>query len=189
MTRLKFPAHHRSPHLLTDMVAGWHGVSVEDLAGRDPLPRLNVARQDLVLILTEFTGLTQDQIGLALGERGPSTISSLYRSAVAAAESNQETRLRLHSLRGAAMALPGDMETRPAADQSAIAIARENIAPVTRPVNAFERMSTSVVAAVEILRTGDLSDADARHAAFCVLTRPRTAPPPITNVIPMKGTA
>lgn len=189
MTRLKFPEHHRSPHLLTQLVAAWHGVSIEDLASRDPMPRLVAARQDLIVILTEFTGLTQDQIGVALGDRGASAISSLYRAALAAIEANHETRLRLHSLRGAAMALPGDIEMLPAPDQSASEIARQNIAPVTRPITAFERMSTSVVAAVEILRTNDLSDADARHAAFCVLTRPRTAPPPVTNVIPMKGTA
>ncbi|OJY36340.1 MAG: hypothetical protein BGP11_08315 [Rhodobacterales bacterium 65-51] len=188
MTRLKFPAHYRSPHQLTDLVAGWHGISAEDLAGRDPMPRLTAARQDLILILSEFTGLTQDQIGVALGERGASTISSMYRNALAAVEGNHETRLRMHGLRGAAMALPGEVEQMPADDLSASAIARDNIAPVNRPVTAFERMATSVVAAVEILRTSDLSDADARHAAFCVLTRPRTAPP-VTNVIPMKGTA
>lgn len=190
MIRLDFPDHHRSPHLLTNLVAGWHGISLDDLVGGIPMPRLAAARQDLVLILTEFTGLTPVQIGTALGGRSASTIGSIHRAALAAVDADIAVKMRLFAMRSAALALPDDAGFAPA-DGAASTIARRNVGSPGRPETAFERVCTSVAAAVEVLRNPDLADQEARHAAFCILTRPRASPSPapkqVATIIPIKG--
>lgn len=171
MIRLRFPAHHRSPDALASLVAGWHGVSLADLASHDPHPRLASARQDLILILTEHTGLTMAQIGVALGDRSASTIHGLHRAAMRAETMHQETRLRLVSLRGAAMALPDGVASDPSGPEAPSEIARTVIAHPRAVMPAFDRLAVGVVTAVEVLREPNLSADEARHAALCLLTR------------------
>lgn len=183
MTRLNFPAHHRSPHLLSQLVGGWHGIPLSDIASGDPHPKVAAARQDLVLILTEFTGLTPEQIGIALGGRSTAGVSAVLRDARRAETIHQETRLRLVSMRAAALALPGDIGVL-ADDSTPVAqIARSAVAHGAG--GAFERLALAVIGAVEVLREPKISDQEARHAAFCLLSRPGSTP--ATNVIPLKG--
>lgn len=171
MIRLKFPPHHRSPDALAGLVAGWHGVSLADLTSQDPHPRLAAARQDLILILTENTGLTLEQIGVALGDRSASTIHGLHRAAKRAEALHPETRLRLVSLRSAALALPGGMAAALVVPCAPSEIAHAVIAaPIQEGMPAFDRLAVGVVTAVAVLRDPNLSAEDARRAAFCLLT-------------------
>lgn len=185
MTRLDFPSHHRSPHLLSQLVAGWHGVALDAIASLAPHPRIAAARQDMVLILTEFTGLTETQIGAALGGRSQSATASILRQARRAEVIHHEVHLRLVSLRAAALALPGDNDPMPEGHAPAAQYARHAIA--NGAGGAFERLALAVISAAEVLRDSKLTHAEARHAAFCLLTRPGNAP--ASNVIPLKGNA
>lgn len=184
MIRLIFPSHHRSPHQLSQLVSGWHGIPLSDIAS-GVVGHAAAARQDLVLILTEFTGLTPEQIGIALGGRSTAGVSALLRDAKRAETIHQETRLRLVSLRAAALALPGDIGVLPDDSTTVAQIARSAVAYGAG--GAFERLALAVIGAVEVLREPKISDQEARHAAFCLLSRPGSAP--TANVIPMKGTA
>lgn len=171
MTRLEFPAHHRPPQALAELVAGWHGVSVEDLASGDAAPPVAKARQDLVLILTEFTALDLTMIGTALN-RPPTVIAYLLRSARSEAHLHEVARLRMTSLRSAALALPVEMAAPEAA--SAHDIARRAVG--SGAAGAFDRLALACIAAAQVLRDPKLSAEDARHAALCLLTRPASAP-------------
>lgn len=164
---LDFPVHHRSPHALAQLVAGWHGVSSDALASGQTAHAVATARQELVQILTEFTSLTLADIGRALN-RPPAAIAFLLRQAKSAEQLHEVTRLRLTSLRSAAIAIPAEM----AAPVSASAAEIARVAVGCQVSGAFERVALANVAAVQVLRDPNLSAEDARHAAFCLLTRP-----------------
>lgn len=168
---LDFPAHHRSPHALTQLVAGWHGVSPDALASGQTAHAVATARQELVQILTEFTPLGLPDIGKALN-RPPAAIGFLLRQAKAAEQLHEVTRLRLTSLRSAAMAIPAEMAVPVAASPAHIA----RLAVGSQVSGAFERVALANIAAVQVLRDPNLSAEDARHAAFCLLTRPGDMP-------------
>lgn len=168
---LDFPSHHRSPHALAQLVAAWHGVSLDAMASGQTSHNIATARQDLVQILTEFTPLGLPDIGKALA-RPPTAIAFLLRQAKSAEQLHQVTRLRLTGLRSAAMALP--VELAAPVKASPVEIAR--IAVGCQVPGAFERVALANVAAVQVLRDPNLSAEDARHAAFCLLTRPGDVP-------------
>lgn len=173
---LDFPSHHRSPHALAQLVAAWHGVALDALASGQTASAVATARQDLVQILTEFTPLGLPDIGKALN-RPPAAIGFLLRQAKQAENLHQLTRLRLTGLRGAAMALPAEVAVPVAASPAHIA----RLALGSQVSGAFERVALANVAAVQVLRDPNFSAEDARHAAFCLLTRPGDVPavPPV----------
>ena len=168
---LDFPSHHRSPHALAQLVASWHGVSLDALASGQTATNVAVARQELVQILTEFTPLGLPAIGRALN-RPPAAIGFLLRQAKSAEQLHQLTRNRLTCLRGAAMALPSELAAPVMASPAEIS----RIAIGCQVSGAFERVALANVAAVQVLRDPIFSAEDARHAAFCLLTRPGDVP-------------
>jgi len=179
---LNFPAHHRPPHAVAQLVAGWHGVPLDTLASGETKITVAVARQELVQILTEFTPLGLADIGVVLN-RPPTAIAYLLRLAKAAEQSNDATRLRMAALRNAVMEIPAEFgvpRTASANDVARAAIGHQ-------VPGAFERLAIANIAAVEVLRDPSLSAEDARHAAFCLLTRPTVAPVVTADIIPMEG--
>lgn len=168
---LDFPSHHRSPHALARLVSSWHGVAMDALASGQTAPDVMTARQDLVQILTEFTPLGLPEIGHAL-KRPPSAIAFLLRQAKSAEQLHQLTRLRLIGLRSAAQALPAEFGAPCGASPHDIA----RVAVGSQVSGAFERVALANIAAAQVLRDANLSAEDARHAAFCLLTRPGDVP-------------
>ncbi len=186
MNQLAFPNHFRSPHAIAALVACWHGVTLEDLAGRDPSPALTTVRQELAVLLSEFTGLTQYQIGVALGDRSETTVSHWVRSMLRYAEGDQATAHRLTSLRSAVLHLPGEAENTPAVEaDTPTSIAR--LAITSRPDTLFEKLALSVLTAVEVLRTAAIGPDDARRAALSILTGQGDRDDRAADIIPLKG--
>lgn len=171
MTRLAYPEHHRSPHVLTSLVAGVHGISVEDFASPDPHPDLARARQDLIILLTEYTALNFGQIGVALGNRSASTIHGLHRAAMRAEQESEDVRHRRVRLRDAALNLPEDVSI----PESVVSLARSVIMN-PQSGTTFERMATGLLGAAEVLNSPDITDSEARYAALQLLAGPGRAP-------------
>lgn len=166
MNKLNFPEHHRSPHALAALVAGWHGVSLAELASPDPMPRIASARLDLIQILQGFTALSEEQIGVAMGRRPAGTIRALARLAALTERDDQVTRLRLVSLRSAALGLPFEGQVSPEAMGSVLVMSGTKTL-----LRQIEGLVMEVLSAIEVLREPKLSAEDARLAAFSLLTK------------------
>lgn len=179
---LNFPAHHRPPHAVAQLVAGWHGIPLDALASGETKSAVAVARQELVQILTEFTPLGLDDIGTVLN-RPPAAIAYLLRLARTAERAQDATRLRMAGLRNAVMEIPAELGAPKTASPNEIARA----AIGHQMPGAFERLALANVAAVEVLRDPKLSAEDARRAAFCLLTRTAAEPMATAEIIPMEG--
>lgn len=186
---LNFPAHHRSPHLLTALIVDFHGQSLEDIAGRHPTPAVSLARQDLIVLLTDHTGLTQEEIGVAL-DRPQSTIGHILRTAKIMAANDAATANRMALLRSAALCLPTEVELLDKRE-TPIDIARRVVSrgiPSSDAGDLFDRMSLAILTAAEVLRSRGISDGEARQAALAILTDIEHVAPTPAQIIPLKGT-
>lgn len=184
---LNFPAHHRSPHLLSALIVDHHRQSLDAIASRDPSPAVALARQDLIVLLSDHTGLTQAEIGAAL-DRTESTVSHILRTAKTLATNDPATANRLALLRAAALCLPTEVDLLDPSANTPEETARRVVSRSAFPDAAIDRLALAILCAAEVLKARSVGDFEARQAALAVLTDCEPAMSAPAQIIPLKGT-
>lgn len=185
---LNFPNHYRSPHLLSALVVDHHRQSLDAIASRDPLPAVSLARQDLIVLLSDHTGLTQAEIGAALN-RTESTVSHILRVARTMAVNDPETANRMALLRSAALCLPTELDLLDVGQMAPDQMARRVISRGEPSDSLLDRLSLAILTSTEVLRSRGVTDTEARHAALCILADTAPVVPAPAQIIPLKGNA